>query len=276
MPVNSMDYSGKYTVLDVVRTERARFYDIIDDPANWNAPTRCTGWEVRDIVGHMIDVTEGYLTRWDLARRGEEAPAPIGLTTMGENLYRNSMALRSLSRDEAIDRLKGASGKMLGIFDSLTADEWGNFLVNHPYMGPLPTLFYPAFHVMDYGVHTWDMEWGLGWKGDKDKIDERTAGVLVPFMFVLMQYTVDQKSAEGLDTEYGIVVDGEWGGKWRVKVQDGAYSATPTDNLDGVQATMHFKDASDFVLTTFQRIDASEASGDPEVVAKLRRLFFRI
>jgi hypothetical protein len=41
-------------------------------------------------------------------------------------------------------------------------------------MGPLPTLFYPAFHVMDYGVHTWDMRWGLG---EKDrKLDERTAG----------------------------------------------------------------------------------------------------
>ncbi len=32
MAVNSMDHSGKDTVLDVVRTERATFYDIIDNP----------------------------------------------------------------------------------------------------------------------------------------------------------------------------------------------------------------------------------------------------
>jgi uncharacterized protein (TIGR03083 family) len=276
MAVNSMDYSGKDTVLDVVRTERARFFDIMDDPANWTVQTRCTDWQVRDIVSHMIDVTEGYLSRWDLARKGEDAPPPIGVLAMGETLNKNALAMRSLGREEEIDRLKSASNKMMSIFDSLTADEWGNFLVNHPYMGPLPTLFYPAFHVMDYGVHTWDMEWGLGVKGDHDKLNERTAGVLVPFMHVLMQSTVDQKTSEGLDIVYGIVVDGEWGGKWRVTVKDGAYTATPTDNLDDVQAIMHFNDASDFVLTTFQRIDASEASGDPEVVEKIRRLFFRI
>jgi len=33
MAVNPMDYSGKATVLDVVQTERAKFYDIVDVPA---------------------------------------------------------------------------------------------------------------------------------------------------------------------------------------------------------------------------------------------------
>ena len=71
MAINPMDYSAKDTVLDVVRTERGKFYSIIDDPKNWESPTRSGHWEVRDLVGHMIDVTEGYLTRWDMAHRGE-------------------------------------------------------------------------------------------------------------------------------------------------------------------------------------------------------------
>jgi hypothetical protein len=66
-----MDYSGKDTVLDVVRTESADFFKLVDDPKNWNVQTRCTEWEVRDIVGHMIDVTEGYLSRWESARNSE-------------------------------------------------------------------------------------------------------------------------------------------------------------------------------------------------------------
>ncbi len=70
MPANPMDYSsGRDTVLDVARTERAKFYNIIDDPNNWYVQTRCSEWEVRDMVGHMIDVTEGYLTAWDMARK---------------------------------------------------------------------------------------------------------------------------------------------------------------------------------------------------------------
>ncbi len=273
MAVNSMDYSGKDTVLDVVRKERARFYDVIDDPNNWNVQTRCTEWEVRDVVGHMIDVTEGYLARWDMARRDQPADA-VGLVVMGETLNDKAQSFRSLPRDEAIARLKADSDKMMAIFDGLSEKEWGGFNVTHPYMGPLPTLFYPAFHVMDYGVHTWDMRWGLG---EKDaRLDERTAGVLVPFMFVLMQYTVDQESARGVDAEFGIKVDGEWGGQWRVRVKDGQFTYAPADNLDGVQATFHFQGPSDFVLTAFQRFPGGEASGDPKVIDQFRHLFFRI
>jgi uncharacterized protein (TIGR03083 family) len=273
MAVNSMDYSGKDTVLDVVRTERANFFNVVDNPNNWYVQTRCTDWEVRDIVGHMIDVTEVYLSRWDMARKNEPADA-LGLLVMGEKLNEHAQAFRSLPREEPIARLKADSDKMLAIFDSLTAEEWGGFNVTHPYMGPLPTLFYPAFHVMDYGVHTWDMKWGLGQKDAK--LDERTAGVLVPYMFILMQVTVDQESARDIDAVFGVKVDGEWGGQWRVTVKDGTYTYEPADNLDGVQALFHFKDASDFVLTTFQRFPGGETSGDPKVIDQVRHLFFRI
>jgi hypothetical protein len=127
---------------------------------------------------------------------------------------------------------------------------------------------------MDYGVHTWDMRWGLG---EKDhKLDERTAGVLIPYMlYALWPYTVDAKSAEGVDVEYGIEVSGEWGGKWRATVKDGKFEAKPTDNFEGCKAVLSF-DPSDFVLTAFQRFDGGTARGDQETIGKVRRLFFRI
>jgi hypothetical protein len=104
-PVNSMDYSGKDAVLNVIRKESADFFAIVDDPKNWNVQTRCTEWEVRDIVGHMIDVTEGYLSRWESARKNE-ARDTAGLLVMGESLNKNAQAHRSLPRHEAINRLK--------------------------------------------------------------------------------------------------------------------------------------------------------------------------
>ena len=161
------------------------------------------------------------------------------------------------------------------IFDALTAEEWGGFIVTHPYMGGLPTFFYPAFHVMDYGVHSWDIQWGLGTKNAP--MDERAAGVLVSYMLgALLPSTVDQNSAKGADFEMGIVLDGEWGGKWRVKVKDGQFSNAPADNLNGVPATIHFKNASDFVLTCFGRFPGGEASGDSKVIQQYRNLFFAI
>lgn len=271
--VNPMSYQGKEVVLDVVRKERQKFYDLIADPANWNVQTRCEEWEARDIVGHMIDVTEGYLARWEKARNGEEADA-AGLLVMGESLNKNARSFRSLSREEAINRLKTASDKMLAIFDALTEDEWSNFMVTHAYMGPLPTFFYPAFHVMDYGVHSWDIRYGLGNK--LEELDEATAGVLIPYMFVLMQYTVDAQSAEGLDVVYGIEVSGDWGGKWRVTVKDGQWQAAPeTGNFEGCEAVFTYT-PSDFVLSSFQRYSGGSARGDEQVIRKVRNLFFTI
>src|SRR5258708_13048879 len=134
MAINAFDPSSKGTVLDVVRTERAKFYKVIDDPKNWNVQTRCTEWEVRDMVGHMIDVTEGYLAAWDKAKKGQPPIDAVGTGVMADSLNKKPMALPSLSREEAIARLKADSDKMLPIFDTFTPEDWNNFLLGHYYM----------------------------------------------------------------------------------------------------------------------------------------------
>ena len=176
MAANTMGYDSKPLMLDVIRTERTKFFGLLDDPKNWEVQTRCTEWEVRDIAGHMIDVTEGYLDRWKVAREGRPIDTR-GLLVMAEGLDDNAKTFRRYPRAQVIARLKSDSDTMMDIFDALTEDEWNTFIVTHPYMGGLPTLFYPAFHVMDYGVHTWDIEWGLGKKDEP--MDERAAGVLL-------------------------------------------------------------------------------------------------
>ena len=273
MAVNPMAYSSKDVVLDVVRTERGRFYDVIDNPDNWLVDTRCEGWQVRDLVGHMIDVTESYLDRWDMARKGE-FPQGRGWVVMAEDLNKGALALRSLSRDEAISRLKSDSNKLMQIFEGLNEEQWNGFMVSHVFSGPTPAFCYPAFQIMDYGVHTWDMHWGLG---DKDaKLDARTAGVLIPYMFIIWQYSVDQEAAKGVDITYGVKVDGEWGGQWKAKIKDGQFSYEQADDLSDAQAVFHFKHPSDMVLTTYQRIQGGETTGDPEVIDKARSVFFHI
>src|SRR3972149_2422263 len=120
-PVNSMDSSGKDPVLDVVRKESADFFKLVDDPKNWNVQTRCTEWEVRDMVGHMIDVTEGYLTRWESARRNEPRDT-VGLLVMSRDLNDHAQAFRNLPREEVIARLKANYKKMMETFEKLTPE----------------------------------------------------------------------------------------------------------------------------------------------------------
>lgn len=273
MSVNAMDYSSKDIVLDIMRNEAEGFFKAIDDPRNWHVQTRCTEWEVRDVVGHMIDVTEGYLSRWEIASKGDTAGAH-GLSVMGELLNTNALSFRSLSREEAITRLKAAYEKMMTIFKNLTVEEWGGFNVPHPYMGPLPTLFYPAFQIIDYSVHTWDIRWGLG---EKDaSLDEFTAGTFIPYMFIVLQSTIDQVTAKDVDAVIGIKIDGELGGQWRATIKDGTLQYAPAENLDDVQSVFYYKNASDFVLTTFQRIQAWKATGNQRVIDQVSKLFFKI
>jgi len=267
-----MAAEGKETVLDVLRRDQKKFFDLVEDPKNWKVQTRCTEWEVRDLVGHMIDVTEGYLARWEAARKGEQ-PGALGLQVMGEKLNDHALEFRKLSREEALNRLKADKAKMLAIFEKLTPEEWTGFLVTHPYMGPVPAGFYPAFHIMDYGIHPYDIEYGLG---DKlAEIDEASAGVLIPYCHIIMQYTVDQESARGLDCVYGFAVSGPWGGKWRATVKDGKWQSEPEKgDFEGCDAIFKYT-PSDFVLTVFGRFPGGSATGDPDVIEKVRKLFFR-
>ncbi len=274
MAVNPMAYSSKAIVLDVLRTERGKFFDVINDSSNWMVDTRCEGWQVRDIAGHLIDVTEGYLARWDIAVNGQEPPAALGWVVMASKLNEGALALRSLSRDEAIARLTAAADKLHARFEALDESAWNNLMVAHVFSGPVPAFCYPAFQIMDYSVHTWDMHWGLGQKDEV--LDERSAGVLVPYMFIIWQYSVDQDAAKGVDITYGIEVGGEWGGKWQASVKDGQFSYANVDDVSHLPAVLRFKHPSDMVLTTYQRFPGGGTTGDPAVIEKARSVFFKI
>src|SRR5438477_8128359 len=99
--VNVMEYAGKQFLLDLDRAERAEFYKLLDE-APWEGPTASGHWQVRDVCGHMIDVTEGYLERWDIARSGKEAPPAVGLRPMAGLLDEGATRFRSLSKEQAI------------------------------------------------------------------------------------------------------------------------------------------------------------------------------
>ena len=60
-------------LLDVFRRQSDEMFDLAADVSHWHTPTACPGWEVRDMVGHLVDATEGYVMAFDHARRGRHA-----------------------------------------------------------------------------------------------------------------------------------------------------------------------------------------------------------
>jgi uncharacterized protein (TIGR03083 family) len=268
-----MSAEGKDSVMKVMRRDRENFTRMVSDPDNWNVDTRCTGWETRDLVGHMIDVMEGYFKNWDAARAGKDGTA-LGLPVMGETLNDHALEFRKLSREEALDRFQKDAQKLDKLLSELTPQEWEGFMVYHPFAGPVPAGFYGTFQIMDYGVHPYDIEYGLGNK--LATIPEDSAGLILPYAFIFWMYTVDEKVAKGQSFTYGIQVDGPWGGKWRATVKDGTWSSEPEkDDFKGVDALLHFNSAADAVLTFFQRYPGGSASGDEDVINTIRHLHYR-
>jgi uncharacterized protein (TIGR03083 family) len=267
-----MEFAGKGALLEALRTDRSTFSAVVGRlEEDWNKQTPCEAWQLRDLVGHLVDNTETYLEAFDGARIGKVFPDPVGLLVMAEMEDAGARRFRDVPRDELLRRWNDGADRLFAIFEGLDEQEWNDHLVHHVYMGSLPAFFFPVFQLMDYSVHTWDAQQCLG---QKQPLTELSADLLTPFMFILLQYTVDAQRAADKKLSCGIKVSGGNGGSWLVTVDHGEFSYQ-ADPLTSAPATLSFN-ASDFVLTCFQRIQGGEDSGDRETANGFRSLFFKI
>ena len=267
---NAMAFEGKDTILGVVRDEAERMFAMAEAPGAWEAPTACTEWQVRDIIGHIVDTTEGYFKAFDTARAGGSAEAR-GLAVMHELAGDGGRAFRDVPQAEMMRRVRGDLDKMMGILEPLTAQEWGGLMVTHSFMGPVPAFIYAAGQLMDYGVHTWDIEQGTG---RAHGISGEAADLLVPFMFIIWQYTI-KPDADMSPFTIGIRINGgQNAGAYRVSISDQGMAYEPGD-VDDLPAVIDF-DAGSLVLTAFGRVNAGTVRGDAALANRFLNLFFRI
>jgi uncharacterized protein (TIGR03083 family) len=266
---NAMTYAGKENLLRVVRNEAEQMFALADSDEVWEAPTGAGHWQVRDIVAHLVDTTESYFVAFDAARGGTEVAPAYGLPGMAERADKQALALRTVPREQLMQRLRGDFSKMTEIFEALTEDDWSNLLVSHFYMGPLPAFFYPAFQLMDYGVHSWDIREGTG---RAHGLAGEVGDLLTPFMFVLWKYTVAPSDPE--PCELGIrITSGPNAGDTRVTVGPDGMDYAPGDLTD--IPVIEF-DPGSFVLTAFGRSNVGSLRGDRDVCDRYLNLFFRI
>ncbi|HEY7146110.1 MAG TPA: maleylpyruvate isomerase family mycothiol-dependent enzyme [Streptosporangiaceae bacterium] len=267
---NAMTYAGKDTILRVVRAEAERMFALAEAPGAWEAPTACESWQVRDVIGHLVDTTEGYFSAFETARSGSTAPDAYGLAGMHERAGQTAQSFRELSQPELLSRARTDLDKMMGILEPLSEQEWTGLMVPHFYMGSVPAFIYAAGQLMDYGVHTWDIKQG---SGQAHGISGDAADLLVPFMFIIWQSTI-KPTADLSPFTIGVTVSGRNAGHYRVSVSDQGMSFEP-GSVDDLPAVIDF-DAGSLVLTTFGRMNAGTVRGDEDLADRFLNLFFRI
>jgi uncharacterized protein (TIGR03083 family) len=268
---NAMDPAAKDNVLRIVKQEAKGFFDLIEVPEHWEAPTASGWWQVRDIVGHLVDTSEGYLERFEAARAGNDPGALAALTEMADTAGGRAGSFRETAREDLTKRLRSAYDGLIDLFEGLSAEDWTNLIVMHGYMGPLPAFFYPAFQIMDYGVHSWDIREGIGMP---HYLNADVGDILVPFMFIVWQSTTNASAVGPDHIDVGIRLSGRNAGTWRVKLgsEGMTYEAA---KIDDAPATLEFDPAS-MVLTAFGRTHAGTAYGDIAQANRFSGCFFPI
>jgi uncharacterized protein (TIGR03083 family) len=268
---NAMTYEGKDTILRVVRDQAQQMFTLADQPGAWDAPTACESWEVRDVIGHLVDTMEGYFKAFDVARSGATAENAYGLLGMHERAGDSARAFRNLPQQEMMARIRDDFATMMGLLEPLNEEEWTSMIVPHFYMGPVPAFIYAAGQLMDFGVHTWDIREG---QGKAHALPSDAADLLVPFMFIIWQSTIRPDADRSPFTVGVSVTTGHNAGTYRVTVtEDGmSYEAGSVDDLPAV---IEF-DAGSMVLTAFGRINGGTVKGDQAVADRFLNLFHRI
>lgn len=266
-----MSLDGKDNLLRVVRERAADLIGLASEPDAWDAPTACPKWRVADVVGHLVDVIDGYLQAFDAARGAGTVAEPLGLTDMATRLDERARWFHDTSQPRMLDRLRGDVDTVMGVFEGLGPDEWGGLMVSHPYMGPVPASFYPAFQLMDYTVHAWDIREGAG---DRvHAVNGDAADLLVPFMFILWQSTV-RPDADTSPLDVGVRVSGRNGGDFRISV--GPYGLNHgRGDIEDAAAILEF-DPAGLVLTAFGRANCATYRGDGAAADRFLNLFFPI
>ena len=270
---NVMDFGNRDRLMQTIKEEADEFFQHTSKPENWEASTASGHWQVRDIVGHIVDVTEGYLEAFELARSGRDAPPPLGLRAMSELADQNARAFRSESQDTMIGRLRTGYERLMQTFEELTEDDWMGLMVPHKYMGPAPAFIFPTFQLVDYGVHNWDIREGLG---VPNGLPGPVADFLAPVMFSLWQGILDADRLGNDSIDIGIKVTGRNPGLYAVTATREGLSFEPFDDASlDPPAVIEFDPAS-LVLTAYDRIHGGTGYGDRAMIDRFRSAFFTI
>src|SRR4051812_44678842 len=112
--------SSRARILALIRREADEMFELAGEPDRWHLPTACAGWEVRDMIGHLLDATDSYLAGFDLSRRGGAPPESVGVAGMAEASDEAARAFRGTPRHELLSLLREKTDKLIEAFESIS------------------------------------------------------------------------------------------------------------------------------------------------------------
>jgi uncharacterized protein (TIGR03083 family) len=145
------------------------------DDAQWKETTRCTAWDARGVIGHLIVVDQFWMTTMAAAQRGDAPTRFIEGFDPSSGTDALVAPLLDQSPAEILDQLAAGTDAFVALAESMDGDQWDT-LGEAPF-GHMPAHLLLAHAYWDSWLHERDILEPLGVAGPVDGDDLRNATV---------------------------------------------------------------------------------------------------
>ncbi len=267
---------------DRIETARAAYEELrsfLDGmpPLRWSKTSMCKGWEVRDVVAHLVHALKYQAKMVQLGVKGVPRPADIFEGVTQEMRTRAIAREARLQSEKLADQLLPAftNGyrKIFDLFSSLTEEEL-NKRTFHA-IGPggvVKVRTYIDLVVLETTLHSWDIRYALD---PSARLTPASVPVLMGYASAWLRRTLHPKARNGEALRYRLRV-----GDWPETISDILVQGDDFSRVEPVSpevtATLTC-DVDSFLLLHFgrfgflQAIESGrlEAEGDVEAVRLL-------
>lgn len=160
LPIISIDGATDDQLVPVSR-QRRRLEDTLSQlsEVEWASPSRCVGWSVQDVVAHLASVNQF----WTASIRAGLAGKPTRLLANFDPVAVPAFLVdqtRGLSSAQALEQFVSSNASLLGILESVGAEDWAVTAEAPP--GHLPIRLVASHALWDCWVHERDIAVPLG------------------------------------------------------------------------------------------------------------------
>lgn len=126
---------------------------------DWQAPSRCEGWTVQDVISHIIGVNAFWETSVRAGLSGNPTRYLVGFDPAATPAAMVG-AMRTLTAEEVFDQFVSSNDGFLGVISGLDTDGWLTLAETPP--GHVPIRLLASHAVWDTWVHERDIALPLG------------------------------------------------------------------------------------------------------------------